>query len=204
MKRLNLTHERLLEILFKAWSEKSSTKYSPDNPALGQCGVTALVVNDLLGGEILKTPLSEGWHFYNRINGQVYDFTASHSVKRFSIRKFFLTEMRPLLTQMNNNTITSNRQLFSTRNEMTLDTSFPTYAWQAWTYSRSQSHSKSFAFNRYIPNSSFDHGIRPVAPVFISLINTASFPALVLVFVVFSRPLEKSASDIFSDSLEIP
>jgi hypothetical protein len=25
----------------------------------------------------LKTPLSEGWHFYNRINGQVYDFTAS-------------------------------------------------------------------------------------------------------------------------------
>jgi hypothetical protein len=77
MKHLNLTHERLLEILFEVWSEKSSTKFSPDNPALGQCGVTALVVNDLLGGEILKTPLSEGWHFYNRINGQVYDFTAS-------------------------------------------------------------------------------------------------------------------------------
>jgi hypothetical protein len=49
MKYLNLTYERLLEILFEVWSEKSSTKFSPDNPALGQCGVTALVVNDLLG-----------------------------------------------------------------------------------------------------------------------------------------------------------
>ncbi|SEM80443.1 YunG family protein [Lihuaxuella thermophila] len=77
MKHSNLSHETLLKILFEVWSEKSSTKYSPDNPARGQCGVTALVVNDLLGGEILKTPLSEGWHFYKRINGQVYDFTSS-------------------------------------------------------------------------------------------------------------------------------
>ncbi|MFC4544839.1 hypothetical protein ACFO25_00530 [Paenactinomyces guangxiensis] len=72
-----LTHEKLLRILCHVWSEKSSTKYSPENPARGQCGVTALVVNDLFGGEILKTPLPEGWHFYNRIHGQVYDFTAS-------------------------------------------------------------------------------------------------------------------------------
>lgn len=70
-------YEPLLEILFEVWSHKSSTKYTPDNPARGQCGVTALVVQDLLGGEILKTPLPEGWHYYNRIGGEAIDFTAS-------------------------------------------------------------------------------------------------------------------------------
>ncbi len=48
-----------------------------DNPSKGQCGVTALVVNDILGGEIRKTPLSEGWHFYNMIHNTQYDFTES-------------------------------------------------------------------------------------------------------------------------------
>ncbi|MCY8268380.1 hypothetical protein MOC48_18745, partial [Bacillus haynesii] len=45
--------------------------------AKGQCGVTALVVNDILGGEIRKTKLPEGWHFYNFINGKRYDLTVS-------------------------------------------------------------------------------------------------------------------------------
>lgn len=57
---INLNNKGFLKILFEAWSEKSSKKYSPANPALGQCGVTALVVNDFLEGEILKTPLSDG------------------------------------------------------------------------------------------------------------------------------------------------
>lgn len=65
------------EALLKSWSIKSSFKWTKDNPAKGQCGVTALVVNDLLGGLIRKTPLFEGWHFYNEINGIRYDFTVS-------------------------------------------------------------------------------------------------------------------------------
>ncbi|WP_243387943.1 YunG family protein [Bacillus kexueae] len=68
--------EKLSSILLKSWSEKSSTKWTIDNPYRGQCGVTSLVVQDLLGGRILKTKLSEGWHFYNEINGTRYDFTS--------------------------------------------------------------------------------------------------------------------------------
>jgi hypothetical protein len=45
------------EALLKSWSINSSSKWTKDNPAKGQCGVTALVVNDLLGGLIRKTPL---------------------------------------------------------------------------------------------------------------------------------------------------
>ena len=69
--------ERLRAALFSAWSEDSSTLWNVDNPALGQCGVTALVAQDILGGDILKTPYGEIWHFYNFIDGQAIDFTDS-------------------------------------------------------------------------------------------------------------------------------
>ncbi|PTM57651.1 YunG family protein [Desmospora activa] len=69
--------KRLQQVLAHSWSIQTSTKYTTDNPARGQCGVTALVVHDILGGEILKTPLPEGWHFYNKIEGRRMDFSAS-------------------------------------------------------------------------------------------------------------------------------
>ncbi|MPQ23957.1 YunG family protein [Bacillus paralicheniformis] len=62
--------EQIMNALYKSWSSDSSSKWSQDNPAKGQCGVTALIVNDLLGG-------GEGWHFYNFINGKRYDLTVS-------------------------------------------------------------------------------------------------------------------------------
>jgi hypothetical protein len=36
----------LKKVLFESWSLESSSKWSKDNPAKGQCGVTALVVHD--------------------------------------------------------------------------------------------------------------------------------------------------------------
>ena len=34
-------------------------------------------MEELFGGQILKTRLQEGFHFYNRIDGHRYDFTDS-------------------------------------------------------------------------------------------------------------------------------
>ena len=48
-----------------------------DNPALGQCNVTALLVHELYGGELLKTPVADGDHYYNRIDGERIDLTSS-------------------------------------------------------------------------------------------------------------------------------
>ena len=62
--------------LRSSWSIKTSGGWQARNPARGQCNVTALLVNDLYGGDILKTPLPDGDHFYNRINGDRIDFTA--------------------------------------------------------------------------------------------------------------------------------
>jgi hypothetical protein len=68
---------QLRATLEKAWSIESSSKWSLHNPAKGQCGVTALVVQDILQGEIMKTQTPEGWHFYNFIDGKRVDFTES-------------------------------------------------------------------------------------------------------------------------------
>ena len=64
------------ERLTKAWSRETSSLWSLDNPASGQCGVTSLVVQDVFGGQILKTPLQQGLHFYNLIDGHRFDFTS--------------------------------------------------------------------------------------------------------------------------------
>ena len=63
--------------LHKSWSLASARQWTVENPAAGQCNVTALLVYELFGGELLKTPSPEGDHFYNRIGGWRYDFTAS-------------------------------------------------------------------------------------------------------------------------------
>ena len=63
--------------LRKAWSLSTAGQWTPNNPAAGQCNVTALLIHELFGGDLLKTPLPAGDHFYNRIKGQRYDFTDS-------------------------------------------------------------------------------------------------------------------------------
>ncbi|WP_166702536.1 YunG family protein [Bacillus albus] len=67
--------KRIYEALMKSWSIETSTKWTSENPAKGQCGVTALVVQDINGGKIKKTKIGEEWHFYNFIDGQRFDFT---------------------------------------------------------------------------------------------------------------------------------
>ena len=58
----------ILPPLFPAWSPVTGGKWRPDNPAANAASA-ALVIQDLFGGEILKTRVDEAWHFYNRIDG---------------------------------------------------------------------------------------------------------------------------------------
>ena len=62
-----------IEVLEKSWT--AETSYSPEewsvnNPAYGQCAVTALVLQDYLGGEILKCDVIgfADSHFFNQID----------------------------------------------------------------------------------------------------------------------------------------
>lgn len=67
----------VIEILKQCWSAESGSKWSNDNPARSKCGVTALVIQDIFSGDILKTKVDKEWHYYNFIDGERVDFTAS-------------------------------------------------------------------------------------------------------------------------------
>ena len=63
----------------KAWStETCSVRFRPnwskDNPSVGQCTITAALVHEFFGGEVLGLPLTGGgMHSFNKINGITVD-----------------------------------------------------------------------------------------------------------------------------------
>ena len=82
---------KLEAVLDKVWSAETSTdgdKWSKDNPAWGQCAVTACLVNDILGGHVVNTIAvsadgSEDWsHYYNVMDdGTGIDLTRKQFAK---------------------------------------------------------------------------------------------------------------------------
>ena len=69
----------LENLLKESWTKETSvdSNWSEDNPALGQCAVTALVVNDYFGGKIMRCMASTGSHYYNELEGITVDLTRS-------------------------------------------------------------------------------------------------------------------------------
>lgn len=67
----------LYRALRTAWCPETSNGWSADNPAKNHCSVTALVAQDIFGGELLRTPTVGGTHFYNMIDGVRWDLTVS-------------------------------------------------------------------------------------------------------------------------------
>jgi hypothetical protein len=61
---------------------------TPDKPVKIEDSVISLLIYDIFGGEILKTNMKKGWHFYNRIEGERLDFTA-RKIKNFSEKNHF-------------------------------------------------------------------------------------------------------------------
>jgi len=75
--------EELTAAVSNAWSAETSAspdEWSVDNPALGQCAVTACVVQDYMGGDILNSVVtlpdgSADSHYYNLIDEEEIDLT---------------------------------------------------------------------------------------------------------------------------------
>ncbi|WP_189331272.1 YunG family protein [Actinoplanes ianthinogenes] len=79
--------DRIGPVLRSAWGRDTCdphdlADWTPANPARGQCGVTALVVRELLGGELVLGEVfvgedKVGHHYWNRLpDGREVDFTA--------------------------------------------------------------------------------------------------------------------------------
>lgn len=61
---------RVTRALNRSWSRDTSAEpqaWSEATPAWGQCAVTALIIQDLLGGELLRCDVGSTSHYWNRL-----------------------------------------------------------------------------------------------------------------------------------------
>ena len=65
---------RLAEVLSRSWSRETSydpLSWCPENSAWGQCAVTALVLQDILGGDLMFGEVNGFQHYWNRLPGNI-------------------------------------------------------------------------------------------------------------------------------------
>jgi len=79
---------QLVEAIVKSWDQltchpKVRSKWSSDNPALGQDTVTALLIQDYCGGEILYCQRAH--HYWNRIDNQEIDLVNHFLFESFTV-----------------------------------------------------------------------------------------------------------------------
>ena len=72
----------LYDLLSEVWSKETCAPrmqkdWSKDNMTLGQCSITAFLVQDIFGGLVCGVPLEDGnYHCFNVVNDVVFDLTS--------------------------------------------------------------------------------------------------------------------------------
>jgi len=81
--------DALRKCLEVAWSRETSAdpaNWTSLNPAWGQCAVTALVVQELLGGTLMRGKVRNDAHYWNMLpDGVEIDFTRQQFGEDFAI-----------------------------------------------------------------------------------------------------------------------
>ena len=77
-----LTPREDYDMLAKLWSAETCAPrmrgdWSPENRTLGQCSITAFLMQDMFGGKVYGVPLGDGnFHCYNVVGDCVFDLTS--------------------------------------------------------------------------------------------------------------------------------
>ncbi len=77
-----LTPRDVYDLLKGVWCAETCAPrmrrlWTPENPTLGQCSITAFLVQDLFGGSVYGVPLGDGnFHCFNDVGGCVFDLTS--------------------------------------------------------------------------------------------------------------------------------
>ena len=72
----------LYDLMNDIWSIDSCApryrkEWSKENKTVGQCSITAFLVQDIFGGLVYGVPLPEGgYHCFNNVNGVIFDITS--------------------------------------------------------------------------------------------------------------------------------
>ena len=104
-------------------SYRASGDWTPTNPSYGQCAITALKVQELLGGELLRIDIpGSGSHYANRINGGIVDLTADQFPGRID---YTGAEVRARQRVLSNANTAARYQVFSRVVDADLDAALP-------------------------------------------------------------------------------
>jgi hypothetical protein len=92
---LEVTMKKLREHFEQIWDEKTCLilfgEFDPRHLSRGQCYVTSICVQDILGGHVVEGSVDSCTHFWNKLpNGEEYDLTSDqfkggdgiHPIKR--------------------------------------------------------------------------------------------------------------------------
>jgi hypothetical protein len=73
----SVTKDDLYAAVRGAWTAATSADnaWSATCPSLGQCAVTALVIQDYLGGELMRAEVDGRSHYWNVVDGEMIDLT---------------------------------------------------------------------------------------------------------------------------------
>ena len=88
-----MTLDELYAVLRKCWSRETSNNpktFAIWCPAIGQCAVTARIVCDMFGGQII----SSGGHYWNRIDGVMVDLTSEQRRGLENLNEYTLSGTR--------------------------------------------------------------------------------------------------------------
>ena len=83
-----LTPRDCYDLLSDVWSAETCAprmrkEWSPENRTLGQCSITAFLMQDLFGGEVYGIPLEDGSaHCFNDVGGCIFDLTSEQFGER--------------------------------------------------------------------------------------------------------------------------
>ena len=76
------TPQMLYDLLLRIWCRETCAprlreQWSEQNPTLGQCSITAFLVQDIFGGTVYGIPRQGGnFHCYNVVGDAVFDLTS--------------------------------------------------------------------------------------------------------------------------------
>ena len=77
-----LTPRDYYDLLSRVWCKKTCAsrmrdEWSEDNKTLGQCTITAFLMQDIYGGKVYGVPLPDGnYHCFNVVGDRVFDLTS--------------------------------------------------------------------------------------------------------------------------------
>ncbi len=77
----------------KLWSE--------ENKCFGMCTITALIVQDYFGGKLCKMKIGDTLHYFNWIDGEIDDFTASQFENKIEYENYQIAYRKQVLKIQN-------------------------------------------------------------------------------------------------------